>query len=431
MAFSYKKWETKEIIVSDGLVYYEYLPAMFIFQDITWEFTLNLPEDFDGTIWLEKDKNGNKHPKTTMGVAVMQTPFFLSALAISKLLGENSYGYSPIFQFSVVFSAIFYVLAGLFFLRKILVRIASQEAVLITITALGLATGLMFYGPLASGHSHAPSFFLVTLFIYLIMKWHEKPTYMNSIALGVTLGLITLVRPVNALVVIIAALYQADSKQAFSQKLKLIADSWVKTLLAIFCSITVVAVQCLFWKLSVDTWFIYSYGEEGFFWLDPKFLEGFFGFRKGLFVYSPILLIALIGFFLKHQKLKPMKLALIIYFVLNAYVILSWWCWWYGGSYTHRAFIDTLAVLAIFMCVVVERVIQSKKVSLKVGLAVFIGFCVYFNDFKIRQHLISFLHYDSMTWEAYKASFLTNKLDASYWELMDPPDYEAAKKGDR
>ncbi len=429
--YTYKKWEKKQILVSDALIYYEYLPAIFIFNDITWQFSKNRPEDFDGEVWLVTDEEGRRFPKTSIGVALLEMPFFLVALAVNQCYDLGSYGYSPLFEYWIMLGAVFYVLAGLFVLRKILIRFVSHAAALITIISFGLATGLMFYGPVSSGHSHAYSFFLVTSFIYLVMRWHDLPTFRNSILLGVTLGLITLVRPVNALIVIFAILYSLQNKGALQCKLNTIKKSFPKVSIAVVSSLAIVSIQLIFWKLSVGSWFVNSYGDERFFWDNPKFLEGFFGFRKGLFVYSPVLILAIFGLLIKSKKMTNSKMALLVYFGINAYVVLSWWCWWYGGSYTHRAFLDSLAVLAIFFALFVDYLIKGRMLIQKLMVASFIGFCVYLNDFQIKQHMDSFLHYDSMTWESYKRAFLQTKFENSYWETIEKPDYAGARKGKR
>lgn len=50
----YGKWKSEKIIVWDTIVYYEYLTAAFMFNDMTFEFAHSLPEDFEVTFGLKR-----------------------------------------------------------------------------------------------------------------------------------------------------------------------------------------------------------------------------------------------------------------------------------------------------------------------------------------------------------------------------------------
>lgn len=56
---------------------------------------------------------------------------------------------------------------------------------------------------------------------------------------------------------------------------------------------------------------------------------------------------------------------------------------------------------------------------------------IYWNILQIVQYRHTFLHYDSMTKEAYWKLFGKPALsDTAYWSLLSPPDYEKAKRGE-
>ena len=68
-------WGKNKIIQNDVVSYYAYLPATFIFNDLTFEFTKTLPEDFEGTIWLQTAPSGKPILRMTMGMAILWIPF--------------------------------------------------------------------------------------------------------------------------------------------------------------------------------------------------------------------------------------------------------------------------------------------------------------------------------------------------------------------
>ena len=68
------KWQDNNSIKDDVIYYYSYLPALFIYQDISFGFTDDLPDEIAAKIWLNTDSG---IPKMTIGLSVMYSPFFL------------------------------------------------------------------------------------------------------------------------------------------------------------------------------------------------------------------------------------------------------------------------------------------------------------------------------------------------------------------
>lgn len=66
MGNNLKKWKDNKIIDNDVVSYYAYLPAKFIYRDLSFEFTKNLPLNFEGKIWTHKAYNGVQTLKMTM-----------------------------------------------------------------------------------------------------------------------------------------------------------------------------------------------------------------------------------------------------------------------------------------------------------------------------------------------------------------------------
>ena len=56
---------------------------------------------------------------------------------------------------------------------------------------------------------------------------------------------------------------------------------------------------------------------------------------------------------------------------------------------------------------------------------------VSFNLFQTFQYRKTLIHWDSMTKAAYWAVFLKTNFPENYGELIETPDYEEAKKGQR
>ena len=175
-----KRYARNEIVKSDAVSYYAYLPAFFIYHDISFQFTMELPENFEGVIWTHTSPNGKETLKMTMGVAILLVPFFLIAHLLAFLTPFPSDGYSAIYQFFILIGAVFYLLTGLLFLRKVLRRFFEDRVVAITLAMVVMATNLYYYTVAEPGISHIFSFFLLNGFLLYLLKWNDQPEWKNS-----------------------------------------------------------------------------------------------------------------------------------------------------------------------------------------------------------------------------------------------------------
>src|ERR1039458_7633898 len=111
----------QKVIQADGLGYYSYLPAIFIYHDISFSFINKVHPIYYAlnTSFNPPTKNfinefeGIRVNKYYPGLAVLWTPFFLLALLAARLFGLAADGYSGIFQYSIAVAAVFYTWLGL------------------------------------------------------------------------------------------------------------------------------------------------------------------------------------------------------------------------------------------------------------------------------------------------------------------------------
>ena len=283
----------EKVIAWDVVSYYSYLPATFIEHDLTLSFT---EHEYTGTYWPETLADGSKVIKTTMGLSLMYLPFFLVAHVAAPILGYPASGFSVPYAFALVLAGLFYTLLGLILLRKVLLRHFPEWITTVTLIIVALCTNLYWYGLYEAPMSHAFSFCLFALFALLTELWHEKATIGRSVGIGVTLGLISLIRPSNALVFIYFLLYGIQTKESLRSKWLLLTNSWWKLLLMGVAVLLIWVPQMVYWNTVTGHLLYYSYGDsERFFFGDPKVLKGLLGFRKGWLIYTPVMLFALTG----------------------------------------------------------------------------------------------------------------------------------------
>ncbi len=395
--FSEKKWEEPEgVIKSDVKGYYAYLPLVFIFDDLAIEH----PEKLGENVWFQEDENGVRVVKYTCGMSIMYSPFFFLAHGYVHLKGLPKDGYSSPYSFAIAMSSFFYVIIGLFFLSKLLLIYFKDIAVAISLIVLYLGTNLFHYTASTMTYSHSYSFSLIVVFMYFTLRWKQQPKVYSAIILGISSGLIVLIRPIDIILLLFFFFFgdksiQHTIKQLFQKK--------GQTLLMLLCFFIILSPQFLYFKYISGSFLYYSYTGEKFYFLQPHLIDSVFSFRNGWLVYSPLMSLAIIGFLFLSKMHNRSKIIIVGGFIIYYYIITSWWCWWYAG-FGNRAFINLYPFLSIPIASLLE-IIFTKKIILRWVVSTFILIGVFLNIFQNYQYENAAIHWDAMTKEAYIDSF--------------------------
>jgi hypothetical protein len=424
-----QNWNDYHKIISwDVLSYYAYLPATYIYNDISLSFITKNPNLYGDKFWPQGTPTGKFAIKTTMGLSFLYAPFFFVGHPVAQMLGYEANGYSPPYKFALTMSCLFYLAVGLHFLRKVLLRFFTDIVVAITLVAVTLGTNFLHYATAEATMPHSYNFALFSVFLYLAMKWHEEKTLKYSLLLGLVSGLIALIRPTNILVLILFALWGVDDFSSLKERTVLFLKKFYLVIIMVLAFIGVWIPQMIYWKYISGAYWFYSYGDERFFFNHPHIFEGLFGFRKGWLIYTPMMSLAVIGIGMMYKHLKGFFYPILIFTILNIFVILSWWSWWYGGGFGLRAFIDSYAILSIPLGLFVDRTFGRGNLVRTLSASVMLMF-IALNIFQTNQYQQAVMHWDGMTAKAYWSIFLKMEKPANFNELIDIPDNEKAKLG--
>jgi hypothetical protein len=341
---SLKKYNEKRgIIYYDVLEYYTYLPATFINKDLKLEKCKDMSDKF----WPLRAPNGGNVAKMFMGMSVMYSPFFFIAHAITPFTHYHPDGFSMPYQFMIQFSCLFYLMIGLFLLQKTLREYFSPEITALTIIIMTLGTNLFYYASVEAAMSHAYSFSLFCIFIRQVMKWHNKPTFLTTAGIGLLYGLITLIRPTNGIVILIFLFWKIKKSDDLINQYFFFYKNIYKIALIILFTFLIWVPQFCYWKYVTNQWIYYPYSNnEHFFFSDPQIIRSFFSFRKGWLLYTPLMGLSILGLPFLHKQMRALFWPIFIFFIVNVYIITSWWVWWYGGSFSQRPLIDSYSVLS-------------------------------------------------------------------------------------
>ncbi len=314
-------------IGSDGFGYYLPLPATFIYRDLSLSF-LNDPDRAPEIIAQYRFKDGHfqglapvgdgYRDKYALGTAVMQLPFFLAALSYASLTHAHVSGFELAFQLAMSFSGAFYLALGctLSYLAARL-RYSPVASALAVAFAL-LATNLLYYGSFEGSFSHVYGFCLISGLLYLTIRRTElggPPRLWEFALFGFLAGVAVMVRPTNAVAALlfIPFVRNADGRRIAAGALLGFAASAVGAL-----------PQMLLWYETTGHLIFYSYGGEGFRFLEPQIGSYLIAVKKGVFFWHPAYLLMILALIAQLAVRRFETSIMLLIVALNIYLGASW-----------------------------------------------------------------------------------------------------------
>jgi len=153
-----------------------------------------------------------------------------------------------------------------------------------------------------------------------------------------------------------------------------------------------------------------------------------FSYRKGWYLYTPLMLLATAGLLVMGKKCAAGQWAIALYLAVEIYVLASWWSWWNGGSFGLRSFVDIYGIMALPLAALVDAVYRRRS-SLKLAFGGLLAFLIYLNLLQTSQYTQGYINHTGMTREAYWLNFLRHNCDGACWQMLSMPDAQLARLG--
>lgn len=425
--FFFFRWQDRlypnwlSTIESDGTGYYVYLPSIFIYQDINHSYLYEpeLHNRYKKSISYSVDThpNGRKYSKCFMGTSILMIPFFLVGLFLSWILGFPVDGYSIPFQLMVFLAALSYMLAGLSLISKVLRKLNFSDKVIgATVVSIALGTNLLNYTWFEASFSHVYEFFMVSLFLYWAQQYFNLPSKKLLYRLCFLFGLMIITRPTTAMSIIGLGLV-VETKDDFIKGILFPFKNILTTSFSLILFFAPIALQLFAIHLQVGTWWFFTYQDEGFHFLNPHPYQFLFGYEKGLFLYSPILIFSIVGGLMLFREFKIKSIFFFVQFLLVTYVLSSWWAWAFGAGFGSRAFIDYYPILAIPLAYFFSKIITKLQLVLVIPIVVSFVLLSLVYHYQYRYNIIAWSGMDA---PKYWQVFL--KTDRIFrWSTTDDP----------
>ncbi len=386
--FYFQRWKSGGILAGgDSWEYYVYNPALFIHHDLDNLHTSityraieggnaeDTTREFQSAEYSYPGHWGRVVIKAPIGIAILQAPFFGIAHEAAKISGARTNGLSPLYLIIMHLSTTFYVIAGLFFLRKVLLLYFSEAVTSITLIGVSIATNLLFFCAQSSPMAHPYLFFLCSIIIYSTVFFYKTAGWRYALFIGFAAGLTAICRPNDILFLSIPLLFGLTGAKAIKQRAVFLRQNFLKILAAIMAFCLAIVPQMLYWRYTSGHWIYYSYGNETFDFSDPHIRQGLFGYANGFFPYAPVMLLALVGIPLLTFKSSSFKWLIPIFFIIHTYIIYSWWCWTYVNGLGSRPMVETYPLLAIPMATTVHYLFRERwgKWTLAILIPLFVA----------------------------------------------------------
>ncbi|HEY0977641.1 MAG TPA: hypothetical protein VGE21_09235 [Flavobacteriales bacterium] len=397
----------------DVFGYYLYLPATFVhgdplLTDIGWVRQVMEQYHTTETLYQLSTAPDDRTPMYffLMGMALCYLPFFLLGHGLAWVTGAPMDGFSMPYQMSMAMGALVYTAIGLWQLRAVLRRFFDDRLVAVILLLLVLATNLLHFASAKNLETANFLFCMMSVLLGATVRWHEARRRSDLFLIAASIALITLIKPSEIVCGLVPLFWGVHDSDSFRAKWRMLIGAWKDLLPAVLLGLLILLPQLLYWYTFTGHFIHDSYKNPGV-GLDltsPHILDVLFSFRKGWLIYTPIMVLALLGFVPLYKQRPGVFWPIVLYATTAFYIISSWSEWWYGASYSVRPMITLYPLLSIPFGMALQKGLQGKGV-LRGGFVGVLVLLVVHNLFQLWQFRSWIIHPYRTTKDYYFAVF--------------------------
>lgn len=352
---------TPRVAASDEIEYFSYLHSIVFDHDLDFRdeyehfCSVNLTDciesRFKQTFLDEHTATGLQVNFGPIGSALLWSPFYLAAHVIALIVhqlapGVAADGYSAPYVAAISFASLLYGWIGLALAYRIAKNLSGEIVALGATLVILFATNAVYYMYVAPAMSHAPSLFASALFVYVWYRTRESRaagSWSRWALLGACGALMTMVREQEGLFILIPLVESAAL---------ILAKSPFKPIVLGLVTMSV-------------TWFVFYLPQfvvyrmlngnllpakdvtQKFTWNGAYVGDVLFSNLHGLFSWTPVALLGVIGLFLLWRRDRILTAAFVIAFLAEVYLLGSFSTWYGGAAYGMRRFVNCTVLFVI------------------------------------------------------------------------------------
>jgi len=359
------------IVHGDGVGYYAYARAPLIQHNLQFEedwrhANLNFSQSRtrpDGELLPDEyTETGHVSNLFTVGPAILWFPFLLLVHVVILLL--NFFGMSILangFSFpyilAMALSTATYGFLGLLLSFSLSRKYVAERWAFLATVAIWWASSLPVYMYFNPAWSHAHSAFIVALFLWYWERTRSSRTTAQWLWLGLISGLMVDIYFPNGIFLLLPLI---DSLRAYGAHLKsqtqTIRTLFVQNLLFVLTIFIAFLPTIITRRIIFGGFFQFgSYSHLSWDWFAPHWRSVLFSSDHGLFSWTPLLALALLGLFFSPRPARGLSL----YFALAVaafYYLISSYPYWDGlSSFGNRFFISLTPIFIFGLAALLQR----------------------------------------------------------------------------
>lgn len=302
---------------------------------------------------------GYTYNEWAVGSAVLWSPFFMTAHGLSHLvralgLPAATDGYAAQYVWAISLASAVYAFTSVLLTYRLCREYFTLSISVLATAAIWLSSSLVFYMYSHPAMSHANDASTYALLVFTWYKTRHQQAWHGAALRGAAAGLCALIRQMNAVFVFFVLGELAISGIQAWQRTRRVIEIRRAFLNIVLFSLAwwlVYSLQVIVWRIVFGHWIVLNpYAEGagvGFDWLHPHLLSVLFSTNRGLFVWTPLMLLAVLGWLPLWRKERRLTALVVLNFALQLYIVASWGDWSGSAAFGQRFFTNIVPAFTL------------------------------------------------------------------------------------
>jgi hypothetical protein len=390
---------TTRFYASDEIEHFAWLRSIAFdrdadFQDEYQHFydaDVSRSPDFHETFLERTTEAGRRINYASPGSALLWSPFYAIGHLVARATGAPADGFSHPYIAAVTYASACYGFLAVLFSALIARRIVGNGVVASLCVAIG--SPLVFYTYVAPGFGHATSAFAVSLFVWTWIRVRERWSLAGALALGLTGGLMALVREQDVFLTIGPAIdFLLDGfRPGARHPARTVRWPILAALTGVVSFGLAYAPQLMAYQALNGHPGPTETAARKMTWTSPHGLSVLFDVEHGLFAWTPLALFCVAGLVLlawrgaggpdsadrvSNRDGRRIALLALLMIGLQAYTSGSVASWTVSGSFGQRRFVAITPLLVLGLAAWFSH---ARTAWPRRAVAVVIALCIWWN----------------------------------------------------
>ncbi|MEZ5318023.1 MAG: hypothetical protein R2752_11535 [Vicinamibacterales bacterium] len=305
------------------------------------------PDSPEGRAWIEERRTPTGHVRNFMpvGPALLWAPGYLATAAVLRGLSALGIaapadGTERVLQAVPGITGILAVIVAAWIAWRLAERFTDRTSAVVGLLGIWLGSHAIYYSLISPAYSHAASMLAATLVVAHWVRARAAWSIRAAAVSGALVGLATLMRWQDAVWIVVPAI----------ECLRWRAPARDRLVALVACGAAAAAAftpQMVVWQALYGQPLAIPQGAGFIEWTRPNLVAVLFSDKHGLFSWSPILVLAVVGFVGVARRERWMVLPVVAVVALSWYVNAAVSDWWAGEAFGARRFLSFFPLFVV------------------------------------------------------------------------------------